>query len=202
MPNWCSNSITIQGPTETVKTLWDEAQANWKSGNYGLLDAMVPMPEALKGTTSPCESNEALEKAHGASNWYAWASENWGTKWDINDEGLEYEDMGDGTSVIQGWFESAWAPPVAAYDAFLDDMDGCSIDATYEECGMDYAGIYEDGKDAYMEDLSDWCRKIVKGEMTLEDTPKLFQRLDEEFDLVDSRREYIEEEIAEETEEA
>ena len=203
MPNWCSNSITISGPTETVKTLWDEASANWKAGNYGLLDAMVPMPEALKDTTSPCESNAALESAHGASNWYEWAASNWGTKWDINDEGLEFTDHEDGTASIAGWFESAWAPPIEAYNKFLDDMDCCSIDATYEEGGMDFAGVYLDGNDEYMEDLSNWCRKVVAGEVKLEDTPELFQKLDDEFDLIENRREYIEEEIAEElTEEA
>ena len=53
MPNWCNNSIKITGPVAAVKGLWEQAQANWKNEQYGLLDAMVPMPEALKGTTSP-----------------------------------------------------------------------------------------------------------------------------------------------------
>ena len=53
MPNWCNNSITITGPADQVKNLWEQAQTNWKNGDYGLLNAMVPMPEALKGTTSP-----------------------------------------------------------------------------------------------------------------------------------------------------
>ena len=51
-------------------------------------------------------------------------------------------DNGDGTSVIAGWFDSAWAPPIEAYNTFLDDMDGCYSEATYEEGGMDFAGIY------------------------------------------------------------
>ena len=50
MPNWCNNSIKIIGPAEQVKTLWEQAQSNWKNEQYGLLNAMVPMPEQLKGT--------------------------------------------------------------------------------------------------------------------------------------------------------
>ena len=49
MPNWCNNTLTIQGPTETLKPLWEEANRE----DSGLLNAMVPMPKALEDTTSP-----------------------------------------------------------------------------------------------------------------------------------------------------
>jgi hypothetical protein len=39
MPNWCNNAITISGPTETIKTFWEQAEAK-----EGLLVAMVPQP--------------------------------------------------------------------------------------------------------------------------------------------------------------
>jgi hypothetical protein len=185
MPNWCSNSITISGPTETIKQLWDDAHVG---EDFGLLQAMVPMPKQLEGTTAPADT----------PNWYDWCVTNWGTKWDISDEGLEYVDNKDGTSHITGWFDSAWAPPVTAYDTFLDDMDNCSIEASYEEGGMDFAGFYENGDDQYMEGLSEWCEAVVKGTCALEDTPKLFQKLDDEFELIENRREWIEEEMEEE----
>tara|TARA_R110000772_G_scaffold163841_2_gene275275 strand:+ start:419 stop:997 length:579 start_codon:yes stop_codon:yes gene_type:complete len=187
MPNWCSNSITISGSTDTIKQLWDDAHVG---DDFGLLNAMVPMPKELEGTTAPSEE----------ANWYEWCIENWGTKWDITDEGLEYIDNGDGTSVIAGWFDSAWGPPIEAYNTFLDDMDGCSLSATYEEGGMDFAGIYEDGDDQYMEGLEEWCEKVVRGTCALEDTPELFQKLEDEFELIENRREWIEEEMEEEKE--
>ena len=151
---------------------------------------MVPMPKELEGTTAPSDGD----------NWYGWRVNNWGTKWDITDEGLEYIDNGDGTSVIQGWFDSAWAPPIEAYNTFLDDMDGCYLEATYEEGGMDFAGIYTDGDVQYMEGLSVWCEKVVRCICALEDTPELFQKLDDEFELIENRREWIEEEMEEEKE--
>ena len=187
MPNWCSNSITISGSTDTIKQLWDDAHVG---DDFGLLNAMVPMPKELDDTTKGTDGD--------AVNWYDWRVQNWGTKWDVSDEGLEYVDNGDGTSVIQGWFDSAWAPPIEAYNTFLDDMDGCSIEATYEEGGMDFAGIYTDGDDQYMEGLAEWCEKVVRGTCALEDTPELFQKLEDEFELIENRREWIEEEMEEE----
>jgi hypothetical protein len=187
MPNWCSNSITISGSTDTIKQLWDDAHVG---DDFGLLNAMVPMPKELDDTTKGTDGD--------AVNWYDWRVTNWGTKWDVSDEGLEYVDNGDGTSHITGWFDSAWAPPVEAYNTFLDDMDGCSIEATYEEGGMDFAGIYTDGDDQYMEGLAEWCEKVVRGTCALEDTPELFQKLEDEFELIENRREWIEEEMEEE----
>ena len=197
MPNWCSNSISIQGSTETIKTLWDEAN---KEGS-GLLNAMKPMPKELEDTTSPTPEGSEQPMVDGHDNWYSWRVDNWGTKWDIDpNEGLEFTDNGDGTAEISGWFESAWAPPIQAYNTFLDDMDGCSLTADYHEPGMDFAGIYDNGDDQYMEGLGEYCEQVVKGETQLEDTPQLFQRLDEQFELVEIAREYIEEQMEEEKE--
>ena len=66
---------------------------------------------------------------------------------------------------------------------------------------MDFAGIYDNGSDEYMEGLSEHCEEVVKGEVPLEEQSELFRRLDDEFDLVENRREYIEEQMEEEAEE-
>ena len=190
MPNWCNNSISIQGSTETIKTLWEEAN---REGS-GLLNAMKPMPKELEDTTSPTPDDKVQPKVDGHDNWYSWRVENWGTKWDIDPkEGLEFTDNGDGTAQISGWFESAWAPPIEAYNTFVEDMDGCSLTADYHEPGMDFAGFYDNGDDEYMEGLGEYCEQVVKGDTAIEDTPQLFQRLDEQFELVENAREWIEE---------
>ncbi len=200
MPNWCSNGITITGPVDQVKALWEQAQSNWKNENYGLLNAMVPMPEALKGTRSPSPDDGSQPYVDGHNNWYDWCVSNWGTKWDINDEGLVFEDTEDGYATISGGFESAWAPPIEAYNTFLESNEEMQIYANYEEGGMDFAGIYDNGDDDYMEGISEVCERIVRGTETLEEQTELFQRLDEEFELVENRREYIEEQMEEEQE--
>jgi hypothetical protein len=189
MPNWCNNTITIQGPTETLKPLWDEAQRT------GLLNAIKPMPEALEDTTSPTPDDKVQPKVDGFDNWYDWRVANWGCKWDVDTEGLEYEDNGDGTASIAGWFDSPWGPPIEAYNTFCDDMANCSLEAFYEEGGMDFAGHYtSEGVDDYIEGISDFAREVVKGNDSGSD---LYDLLDEHFEITENRREWIEEQLNE-----
>ena len=176
MPNWCNNSITIKGSTETIKTLWEEANQE----GSGLLNAMVPMPVELRDTVKGSNGD--------AVNWYDWAVSNWGTKWDVDTEGLEFTDNGDGTAEITGWFESAWAPPIEAYNRFLDDMSNCSIDASYHEPGMDFAGFYVDGDDDYLDNLHEEF-KLPEDERS-----NLYNRLDEEYNLSENYDMWDEEE--------
>ena len=191
MPNWCNNTIKITGPKQEIERVWQyandgpDASGNL-SGDRGLLDCMSPMPEELVDTTSPDDT----------PNWYDWRVENWGTKWEVSPEGLEFEDHSDGTASITGWFDSAWAPPIQAYDTYLEIHPECSISAAYEESGMDYAGIYRDGRDDYMEGITEWSESVVRGTCSLEDTPELFQTIDDELDLVESRRDWFLEEMA------
>jgi len=162
MPNWCNNNITISGPTETIKQLWEDAQTAGPDGGFGLLEAMAPIGE-----------------------WdYGNAVETWGTKWDISDEGLEFTDNGDGTASIQGWFDSAWAPPIGAYEKFCDDMDNCEISASYFEPGMDFAGFWH-GMEEHLDDLHEVWENDPDNE--------LFRRLDEEYNLSEQFAEWDEE---------
>jgi len=194
MPNWCNNTITIQGPTDTLKPLWDEAQKT------GLLNAIKPMPKELEDTTSPTpEKGQAGYKGpqpviDGFTNWYDWRVQNWGCKWDVDADGLEYVDNGDGTASIAGWFDSPWGPPIEAYNTFCDDMANCSLEAFYEEGGMDFAGHYDNGADDYIEGISDYAREVVKGN---DSGSSLYDFLDGELELTEARRDWIEEELNE-----
>jgi hypothetical protein len=176
MPNWCNNNITISGPSETIKQLWDDAQTahvytvevdgeEITKREFGLLNAMAPIGEWEYGT----------------------AVDTWGTKWDISDEGLEFIDNGDGTAEITGWFDSAWAPPIGAYEKFCDDMDNCEISASYYECGMDFAGFWH-GMEEHLDDLHEEY-KLPEDERS-----DLYNRLDEEWGLSEQFEEYDEDE--------
>ena len=71
----------------------------------------------------------------------------------------EIEHETDGTSIITGAFDSAWAPPVGAYEHFIDQNPDCHLEAMYHEGGMNYAGMWEDGADDHYE-LEDTADKI------------------------------------------
>lgn len=152
MPNWCNNSIEIVGPREKIRALWAQAQKDQEQGG-GLLRGLRPEPEY-----GDEEDNQTMP------NWWNWRVENWGTKWEISNEGLEFEEDQDGNfdngtgkpyARIIGWFDSAWAPPVDACAFYSDANPDVRITLDYHEPGMCFVGRFtaEDGvtNDDYME---------------------------------------------------
>jgi hypothetical protein len=128
MPNWCSNSITIEGPADKIRALWAAAQSN----ESGLLEAMVPQGE-----------------------WdYDRAVAAWGTKWDISLEGLDFVDNGEGRAMITGWADSAWSPPIDAFQTYANANEDVYLELKYFEPGMSFIGVWDsEGGDAYWEDV-------------------------------------------------
>ncbi len=156
MPNWCSNTITIEGPADKIRALWDAAQpAEGKDGS--LLEAMVPIGE-----------------------WdYDTAVNAWGTKWDISLEGLEFVSGDNGRAMISGWADSAWAPPVNAFQTWSAANEDCALELKYFEPGMGFIGVWDsEGGDAY------WDRVYDLLETTEEEDPVLFDLL-EHFNAYD-----------------
>ena len=181
MPNWCNNSITIKGSTETLEPLKKVV-----ADGEGLLEAMVPMPKELVDTTSPSPEGQT-KVVDGHTNWYDWCNARWGTKWDP-DVHLEYTDNVDGTAEITGWFDTAWGPPIEAYNTFCEDMDGVYLEAFYEESGMCFVGCWDsEGGDDYYE-YSDATSKTI--------TDIVPAYLVEQFALDERLAEYEEEELA------
>lgn len=88
-----------------------------------------------------------MKAKYGFTSWYDWNIANWGTKWDLCDVIKTRIDA----NTIQLSFESAWSPPIEAYDRLLG-MD-FEIQAFYHEPGMCFAGVYDNGND---DCYSDW----------------------------------------------
>ena len=174
MPNWCNNNIEITGPAKTINAVWTAAQVE----DSGLLNAMVPMPVELRDTTKGSNGD--------AVNWYDWSVKNWGTKWDVELEGLEYTDNDDGTATISGYFDSAWAPPIEAYNRFLEANENCTVTGSYYEMGCDFAGFYDNGDDEHLENLRD------EYDLPEDEQSDLFKRLDEEYALSEQFDQYDE----------
>ena len=151
MPNWCNNSVEIYHDDpkmiERVRTAFN---------GEGLLNEFIPIPQDLRDIVAgsvPVEheaehklKEQANRDKYGYTNWYDFCVNEWGTKWEIGADGNPARDIPGGLSL---GFESAWAPPCAAYEKLTEQ--GFRIKAMYYEPGMAFAGIWEDGQDDYYE---------------------------------------------------
>jgi len=149
MPNWCNNQITITGPNSVIDKI--EKIVDEKQETEGLLQFMYPMPEGLKNTTADMTEDKEMIKKYGYSDWYGWATNEWGTKWDLTEfYGVDRQyltETSEGESTISFAFDSAWSPPVGAYENFIANNEDCSLRATYYEPGCDFMGIWQDYDD-------------------------------------------------------
>ena len=153
MPNWCNNTLEI---THSDPAMIERARSAFADSR--LLDEFHPVPNDLKIVAGRVGADDdqaqkdlvAKEQANraqfGYANWYDWCVNEWGTKWDVGGNGYEAQDIPNGLIMS---FDSAWAPPIQFYGR-LEDL-GFTVRALYHECGMAFAGVYEDGNDDYYE---------------------------------------------------
>jgi len=172
MPNWCNNGLTLEHKDSAmVQRAYDAL----REGRF--LQEFIPCPQDLIDTVSGFvgEGQDALEakqtanrEKYGYATWYDYNVNEWGTKWDVGgDDGL-MEMINPNT--LQASFESAWAPPVAAYEKLC--ALGFIIKAFYEEPGMAFCGIvtgdedfFDDEYYEYGGETSDTVRDVIGEEL-------------------------------------
>lgn len=166
MPNWCNNSIVIEGPADKIRALW--AAATTDNEELALLDALNPMPPELM---------ETVADGSAGPNWYNWRVANWGAKWEIDMEGLELVEDEDGRARIEGYADSAWGPPLEAFKAYAALNEDVTMELKYFEPGMSFIGQWDtNGVDGYWDDIGD----LVADDEDLEDPvlAELFEHFD------------------------
>jgi len=123
MPNHVTIEMTVSGDREIVKEFAEShfiANTNpdrksWQDKCFFEFSTIIPMPACMHGTTSPTPDNDVVgaglrEKMYGASNWYEWSINNWGTKWGAYDVDANL-DMGEFGDSVQVRFQTAWSLP-------------------------------------------------------------------------------------------
>jgi len=128
---------------------------NWCMNNVTINGSKEKLEEIIKA----CENDKFLEFLVPIGDWdYGSAIEAWGTKWEARD--VDYDLLDDNTLMLN--FDSAWGPPVTAYNTGETNHD-ITIYATYYESGMAFVGEYEDSEDSsYNIDFEDesWMDEI------------------------------------------
>jgi hypothetical protein len=154
MPNHCYNELQIFGKKDEVENFIEFIKSKRQGNEYDLFEALTPMPEELRNTTSPNQdeelSNQLIEK-YGYSNWYAWAVSQWGTKWgDYDADMSEVYQIGKTDKYTSTYtYSTAWSPGDEFLMASLaDQFPTMEFHLFYDEPGMGFKGevVVENGK--------------------------------------------------------
>jgi hypothetical protein len=188
MPNWCNNTIIVRGSQQREINRLVEA---FKAGEF--CNAVIPIPEELQNPATGSfggEDAEAKDKLreqltakYGYSGWYDFCTGRWGTKWDVGGDDSSIDVNPDGLQFI-AHFESAWAPPIGVYEALVEQ--GLEVEAYYYECGMGFAGHWDNGIDDCVSDI---------GTLTPDEIRENYPEIDEHFGISDQLEEMREEEL-------
>ena len=181
MPNWCNNTLTL---THEDPAMITRAKDALDRGEF--LQEFIPVPEQLQivaGCVGDPEEQAKLEadtarnrEELGYGNWYDFCVGEWGTKWDVGGDGQS--DIHPDGKMLHTTFDSAWSPPVNAYDKLVEL--GFGVNAMYYEGGMGYAGSYDEHGD----------QEINLEGMTADDIEREHPDLNDAFGIADSMREY------------
>lgn len=186
MPNWCNNNLTLEHDDPAmIKRAYDALER----GEF--LNEFVPVPEDLKITAGSLGHNtpEQLElerqtkanvEKYGYGNWYDFCTGEWGTKWDVGEQGSS--DIHPDGKMLHTYFDSAWSPPLSAYEKL--EAQGFRVSAMFYEGGMAFAGTYENGS----------CDDFSLEGMTADEIERDYPELDDAFGISESIREYEDEE--------
>ena len=185
MPNWCNNYLELEHEDPAMIE-----RAKKAFGEGKLLEEFCPVPASLHivaGRLGDGDEQKKLEedtaeniRVHGYGNWYDYCVNEWGTKWDVGGDGDQA--TVDSPNSIKMNFDSAWAPPVAAMEKFMDL--GFKVKLVYWESGMGFCGLFDENGDDYM-DYSGMSADQVEADINPE--------VDECMCIVENLREWEEE---------
>ena len=161
MPNWCQNSVYIEAPSADIQAIIDGVTKG------AVLNSLYPEPEHVKDTDDHMPA------------WWRWRTQNWGTKWDAAAEIISYDVEG-------GWInlamDTAWSPPIEAFEYWAEQNEARSYTIRYIEYGMGFTGQAKYGEriSFYIEDIE---KKLNSNDLY---EAAIAQELDNEFEILTS----------------
>jgi len=125
MPNWCYNSLVVEGESDALNHFKEKAKGKgWQGDCPNELDfnQFVPMPQ------------ETIDEGYSDCG-YDWEIENWGVKWGACE--VCFEELGD---EIQYAFETAWTAPTPMMEKWSSQYPMLTFSLSYEEPGQGFYG--------------------------------------------------------------
>ena len=163
MPNWCSNTVEVFATEEDGEIIQFAESVRSQDSEFDF-NKILPRPAALDGIRTggreidgqhhsvwrndangnpipitPDEQDRQIAQ-YGATNWYDWSIDNWGTKWSpAGDVSVDIQ----GGDFIRYEFVTAWSPPTGIYEELVVRYPDLSISWLYNEPGMGIAGYLQ-----------------------------------------------------------
>ena len=138
MPNWCDNTLMIEGDKKQIAKFKKEAKTKESELSF---DALLPTPQKYM---------IQVEKDSSNMNWYSWRLDNWGTKWSPDDAMLS----ADEATSLEYSFLTAWSPPCEFVLNISKKFKKLRFLIRYAEEGMGYMGRFIAQKGFVVEDQS------------------------------------------------
>lgn len=141
MPNWVTNSVSIEASPDVIKQIagqlsapYDRPREDWmtKEVTVETVSEVIQFFNILR----PTNLEEYYKTANGSQfenqlNWYNWNTSHWGTKWDACD--IQDADTSDDGTVITYSFDTAWSPPVPVFLELSRQYPTAKISLSYRE---------------------------------------------------------------------
>ena len=154
MPNWCSNTLEVRGDIEQLKEFVEKSvvKEGIREPDF-TMEGLLPTPKELTEVTSPViwrgDENDTEGKAafeadnkrrletYGATDWYDWNVSNWGTKWDVGESHISYDD--EDLFIVS--YDTAWSPNITFVQKVSKMFPGLEFRLTYMEPGCNFCGV-------------------------------------------------------------
>jgi hypothetical protein len=157
MPNWCDNTLTIEGESEDAKRIINAFK------DLDPFDKIHPTPKELYDNDAHSYSSDPTERTrqdarrselrdkYGYASAYDWHVGEWGTKWDVEPYVMESSETSISVS-----FDSAWSPPIELYKWINRNYPEIKMSWTYEEGGVGFQGEGYCYEDTFVDETSDF----------------------------------------------
>ena len=182
MPNWCFNSLSIEGSAEDISAIkkqvnqpFQRQHDSWnpETNKMELQDTVYSNPvfafwNIIKPTNLEAYVKQSEHKlgepiTFNGDNWYDWNVRNWGTKWDVSvHDGEQYPDtelMEESETSLAYRFNTAWSPPTEAIVHLSSQYPECEMVLSYEEeTGWGGEIMFSDGQATEIDHYENKCR--------------------------------------------
>lgn len=156
MPNWCNNSLFVEGDLNELEDFKSKVlipHEHIKDSMDFTMENLYPTPPELLEMTSPVmwrgEADDAegkaefekmvseLESRYGYTDWYGWRIANWGCKWDANDSYVDEYD----SECLGIDYTTAWSPNEGWIKYASEKYPNLKFRLSYEEPGVGFCGL-------------------------------------------------------------